>query len=226
MHEISKCPLKLVILTILIFLISNAAIANGQIRQTCQDTEDVCTPSLRDCSDNGPKPLKDVFFDDFKGGPQTDWTLRTGWSVKRSDGNDVLRGSGHWFAALEDQGVNNYAFKSRFKRIKGGIHINVRNSENLQRYFVNIGVGHQLSLTKQIGNNFIDLVKTDWGQGWKWENWHDIEIRANGGNIRVFIDDNLCICYKDRNPILAGGVSFETLDDSEFLIDDVRISKL
>jgi hypothetical protein len=175
------------------------------------------------CSGNGPNPSEQVFFDGFDSGYQN-WDLQDGWFVMNSNGNNVLRGSGHHFAVLKDFESDNYAFKAKFKRTMGGIHFNFRLkglSDGLHRYYVS--VGDNLILTKQLGqNSFYDLIKTNLNLD---THWHRIEIRANGDQIRVFIDDNLRICYKDSNPIYFGGISFETLDNSDFLIDDVTVSK-
>jgi len=52
--------------------------------------------------------------------------------------------------------------------------------------------------------------------------WHTFEIRGYGNILNIYIDDKLLIKYKDiEDPLISGGVAFETLGDSEFLIDDV-----
>jgi hypothetical protein len=235
----------LILSTILIFFIYQITAAQiGYIsygddtdemdRQQAQDNDRyICTPSMSGCDDEGPKPLERVFFDDFESGrPNPDWDLQDGWSVMNSNGKYVLRGKGHKFAALEGNDINNLAFRADFKKKNGGLHVNFRSNfvkdrvGKLQRYFVSVD-GDTLGLTKQLGTGtgaFNDLVGTKLNLD---NEWHSIEIRAKGGNIRVLIDGDLCICYRDNNPINNGGISFETpTENSEFLIDNVGIFKI
>ncbi len=56
------------------------------------------------------------------------------------------------------------------------------------------------------------------------EGWHTFEIRGYNNTLNIYIDDELLIEYTDaEDPILSGGIAFETLEGSEFLIDDVEI---
>lgn len=227
-QKFNKISRKFVLAIILISLI-HCVIADrtSQSTKSSVAAERICEPWENGCSGNGPSPSAQVFYDDFEGGPKSDWDLPNGWAVKKSEGNYVLRGLGHKFAVLRGHDVNNLAFKAKFfKKKQGGLHINFRSKgikNGINRYFVSVD-NKRLALTKQLGDNFDDVAKTNLNLDWT--KWHWVEIRAKGDSIRVIIDNKCCICYKDSNPINTGGVSFETLDDSEFLIDEVSISKL
>jgi len=51
-----------------------------------------------------------------------------------------------------------------------------------------------------------------------------LEIRIYKNIINIYLDGNVLIKYKDiDDPILSGKVSLETLDDTEFLFDNMEI---
>jgi hypothetical protein len=53
--------------------------------------------------------------------------------------------------------------------------------------------------------------------------WHSIEIRAYKGTINIYIDNILWLLYTDGDYIESGGVAFETLDNSDCLLDDIEV---
>ncbi|OGF76445.1 hypothetical protein A2926_02530 [Candidatus Giovannonibacteria bacterium RIFCSPLOWO2_01_FULL_44_40] len=151
----------------------------------------------------------------------------TAWGTTVIGGNTVLRGTGHYWANLRGKEWTDYIFKTKFKAVKwgDGIHFNFRNKmgeRNPTRYFIGVGSGH-LYVAKQIGdkffNNLVEASPISLDSG-----WHTFEIRGRGNIINIYIDGELLIKYKDTaSPILSGGVAFETLDNAEFLIDDVEV---
>jgi parallel beta-helix repeat protein len=76
-------------------------------------------------------------------------------------------------------------------------------------------------LSKQEGNIFDDSLAES--QLRLDDAWHEIEINGYGGQIHVSIDGVHYIAYTDPQPILEGGIAFETLDDSRFYIDGAEI---
>ncbi len=167
------------------------------------------------------------FIDDFESGVQS-WrfydvegeSTTTAWSTVVEDGNTVLRGMDHNWADLQEKEWANYTFKAKFKIIQGTIHFNYRR-EGSNRYFIGVR-SDQLYVQKQISKNFYDLTTSKYLS--LDEGWHTFEIRGYDNILNIYIDDELLIEYKDtESPILSGGVAFETLDNSEFLIDDVEI---
>lgn len=170
-----------------------------------------------------PNPVGKTLFSDNLDSGSTNWSMDDGWRLDNIDGNSVLIGSGHKWARLNGNSWDNYALKAKFKVSKGTIHINYRHSdtsEGPQRYFIGIG-NSAVYLSKQRGNEFNDLARAPLELD---NGWHEIEIRAYGDILNVLIDNNLVVLYKDSDsPISAGGIAFETLDDSEALIDDIAV---
>ncbi|HWQ57554.1 MAG TPA: hypothetical protein VN540_00925 [Clostridia bacterium] len=77
-----------------------------------------------------------------------------------------------------------------------------------------------LYLDKQIGEEFSDLAsaQVDLDDG-----WHELEIKAAGGLVNVSVDGTLYIVYEDEAFLGAGGVAFETLEDSHVLLKRIEI---
>jgi len=163
-----------------------------------------------------------LFFEDFESGSQN-WKLKEGWYLEKIGDNTVLKGRGHTWAILEDRDWDNYAFEAKFKLIKGTIHFNYRRSTppERSRYFIGVSNGG-IYLNKVMGDQFFEITQALLNLD---EGWHEIEIIGYRNAIHVYIDDALLIFYKDDNSILSGGIAFMTLEDSEFLIDDVRITE-
>lgn len=214
----------------------------NQICDKGTETHSNCSTDCPKCDDNN-KLTADSFdyitqkckyaviyyyLDDFESGTQN-WSFggEEGgtWSAIKEGSNTVLKGTGHNWAGLMGKEWSNYIFKAKFKIIEGQIHFNYRlkqEGEQPNRYFIGLS-GGWLNISKQIGENFFsDLARADnvnLGSG-----WHTMEIRGYGSTLNILVDGTLLIKYKDsQNPVLSGGMGLETLDDSEFLIDDIEI---
>lgn len=173
---------------------------------------------------------QDYFSDDFEG-DKGDWVF-TGEEGKPAsetrmmeDENGVLQHAGYKIAKLEKE-WEDYTLKFRFKRVKGAIHINFRESskDEFKRYYVSMGddQGTAISLRKQVSDNFQLIKRVNFKHNK--QNWHTLDIRGRDNILNVYVDDKFLIKYKDtENPIFSGKVAFEILRDSEFLIDDVEI---
>ena len=232
MNKINKSISKFFLSLILILLLAHTVVADRSTQnagtQAGQGTEFICVPLMDGCSDNGLAPSEQVFFDNFESGrPNPDWDLGDGWYVTNFDGrNYVIRGSSFKWAVLKNHEVNNFIFSARFQRNQGALHFCFRVNtppDGLHRYFVSVD-DQMLVLTKQFGqNSFNDLAKTNLNLN---PGWHTIAIEAKGGNIRVLIDSKNCICFEDGSPILTGGISLETIQNSDFVVDDVYIGRL
>jgi len=171
---------------------------------------------------------KVLFFEDFESGTQN-WSLEEGWHLDRINNNTVLKGEGHKWATLEDRGWDNYAFRARFKLMQGTIHFNYRRStsDGHRRYFIEVG-SKDLYLTKQVRDKISGLthMRIVGSMRTSLENqWHEIEIAGYEDIINIRLDGELYVALKDENPALAGGIAFETLEESVCLIDDVEISQ-
>ncbi len=185
----------------------------------CNDDNKLTADSFNYATQKCENIVTHYFIDDFEEDTQNwEFPEPTAWRTIVEEGNTVLKGTGHYWANLKGKEWTNYIFRVRFKIIEGAAHFNYR-GEWPSRYF--IGVGRSFYLNKQINKSFYDLVDKSITLD---EGWHSFEIRGYGNILNIYIDDELLIKYKDTDdPILSGGIAFETLDDSEFLLDDVEI---
>jgi hypothetical protein len=155
------------------------------------------------------------------------WALDDGWVFERIDNNTVLRGRGHRWAVLEDRDWRDFSFGFKFKRLNGSLHANFRArfEEEFKRYFVGVHPDGILYLHKQIGE-VVEEPKSASLEFELDESWHTLEVKVFEGLINVYFDDALILIHEDPNPIFSGGIAFETLENSEFLIDEVRVSSV
>lgn len=199
----------------------------------CNDSNRLTTDSFNYQTQKCENIVTHYFIDDFEEGTQN-WTFydeegkttTTAWGTIVEDNNTVFKGTNHNWADLQIKEWDNYIFKFRFKMIKGEMNVNFRNNNvegGLNRYFITLWQGTRLDLQKQLGSveSITGLKNIAFRFG---GNWHTFEIRGYNNILNIYIDDNLLIKYKDtENPVLSGRVSFETIEKSEFLIDDVEI---
>ncbi len=162
------------------------------------------------------------FEDDFEGDHADKWDIEEGWSVIPENGNYVLQGIGHKWARAHSESWGDYTFQTRIKLLEGSVHVNFRVCDE-GRYFFGFHEGG-LSLQKQFNQwaEFADL--TDNQQHYNLNQWYDLEVEVEGGNIRVYVDGILRIDYTDPEPLLSGSIAFETLDSSHVYVDDVYVS--
>ncbi|MBI5253053.1 MAG: hypothetical protein HY930_01435 [Euryarchaeota archaeon] len=162
----------------------------------------------------------EIFYDDFESGVDN-WHLQQGWSVISEDGNQVLQGTQHTFAAVYLDGVAN-KLELKLKLLQGSIHLNIRSKATpvgLNRYFIGLNKDSSY-INKQLGNNFQHLKN---GEGISLNEWHNIKIEIINNRLNVFSDNNLVISVQDENFLQEGGISFETHENSAAYIDDVKV---
>lgn len=162
-----------------------------------------------------------LYADDFETRPLNNWELEPGWGLVRDADNVVLRGEGHSWARLQSgREWSDYIIRARLKLFNGGIHCNFRVSEE-GRYFVGFAE-HGVYLNKE----------TPWGKfqelgahatPLQHDAWYDIEIRGVRGIIQVYVDDVPVLEVEDENPLFAGSIAFETIEDSFAFIDNVEV---
>lgn len=197
----------------------------------CNDNNKLTTDSFNYTTQKCENPITHYFFDDFESG-LGNWSFTdsegkptvTAWTTIKEGNNTVLRGIEHNWANLTGKEWGNFIFKTKIKLIKKDILLNYRisfNESGLARYMININEGG-FSLDKMIDDkSYPQLANsgTPFTPG-----WHTFEIRGYGNILNILMDNKLLIKYKDNeSPILSGGMAFETLDGTEFLIDDVEI---
>ena len=163
-----------------------------------------------------------MYFYDFEDSDQLrDWVLEEGWERRLVDGNYVLAGSRHSFARLVYLG-NVTAVEVRVMLLRGGLHINVRETvdECHIRYFVGLR-SEGVYLCKQVCEDFSEEVWVDADVGYGV--WHVVRVEVEEWGLRVFLDGEEVLMFRDENLLTGGGVSFEALDDSEVYVDDLKV---
>lgn len=203
---------------------------------SCDDNSRLTADSFNYSSQKCENTAVYYFIDDFENGAGN-WEffgkeekepITTTWGLALEGNNAVLRGAGHNWAGVLSKKWPNYAFKAKFKIIRegDGIHFNFRNNmgeSNPTRYFIGVGSNH-LNLAKQIDKRFFDSLAQPKEFFALNKEWHTFEARGYGNVLNIFIDGKLLIKYDDASEsVSSGGIAFETLNNSEFLIDDVEV---
>lgn len=210
---------------------------------SCDDNSRLTADSFNYVTQKCEHIVTHYIFDDFENGAgeweffgkEENEPVSTNWSIVKDGTNTVLRGAGHNWAGILGKSWPDYIFKTRFKIVKegDGIHFNFRNimgERNPTRYFIWVG-SNGVNLAKQINEKFFSSLAQPEnfpGFGKDFVNvWHTLEIRGYGNIINIYVDNKLLIKYKDtESPVLSGGIAFETLNNSEFLIDDVEVKAI
>lgn len=226
-HFFVLCAAAILLVTLVLLPACSASVSESSGEPEVSETNAIESSGTSEAESLETDNHERLYYSDFESGAAS-WRLNDGWGLAEIDGNTVLEGVGHTMAELgmsSNSGYDNYILKVRLKIISGIIHCNVRygasaDSDGLLRYFIGIG-NNEISLSKQDGEEFDDLtgapLELDSG-------WHDVEIRAYEGIINLYIDDELCLVYNDADYIPTGGVSFETLDDADCLLDNVEVT--
>jgi photosystem II stability/assembly factor-like uncharacterized protein len=165
-----------------------------------------------------------LYEQNFDSGSAPEWTLEPGWEIAPSQGGDALKGSGHVWARLQQDDWSDYSLTFRVL-LEGGnsaVHANIR-LIGAARYFIGIN-RQEVYLSKQLDqqtfkNNLARVASP--GKG-----WHTIEISAVGDLISIQVDGRRLIQYRDPDPLLSGGVAFESLADQPVWVDDVVVTDL
>jgi photosystem II stability/assembly factor-like uncharacterized protein len=162
-----------------------------------------------------------IYQEDFESGQAQDWTLDSGWQVIQDMGNYVLSGQGHTWATLPTKSYDDYRLSFKLKVLSGSMHLNFR-INSTGRYFIGFNP-RDSQLHKQYWPDTLldNLAKKN--QTHKGNEWHQIEIAGNGDTLTFIVDGNTEWIYTDPEPILVGGFAFETLDNSQVYIDDIKV---
>jgi photosystem II stability/assembly factor-like uncharacterized protein len=166
------------------------------------------------------------FNDDFNDGNADGWSSQSivpnvgGWSIVQENGNYALQGIDHAIIATGQETWSDYTFESKVKIIEGNIHVNYRMEES-KRYAVGMGQDFMYLMKSTGPNNHTRLVDTELHLG---NDWNTIKIVGKGSNIKVYINNELKIDYTDKEPVLNGGINFESLPNSKIYVDDVHVT--
>lgn len=164
----------------------------------------------------------DPFTDDFGDGDSYGWDAQAGWSVISENGNYVLQGVGHNWVDAGEAGWTDYTFESKVKLVSGAVHVNFRKCSD-GRYFVVFNEGG-LYLKRQFNNwtDFADLA--EYAEPYDLNRWYDLKVEVKGSAIKVYVDGALRIDCDDSFPMAGGAIAYESLDNSQVLVDDVRVT--
>jgi photosystem II stability/assembly factor-like uncharacterized protein len=161
-----------------------------------------------------------LYTQDFETDSLPDWEFEPGWDIIQSDGTQVLAGQGHVWTRLGAGSWSDYRLRFRVKLSTGAVlHANFRVS-GPKRYF--IGLGNQTSyLSKQTaGDVFQENLATSSGLG---NGWQTVDVAGYGETITVSVNGQVIMSYTDPDPLTSGGIAFESITDTQVLIDDVEI---
>jgi photosystem II stability/assembly factor-like uncharacterized protein len=164
-----------------------------------------------------------LYSEDFEDGQAQGWELAPGWELATHPrGNRCLHGQGHTWARYAEGSWGDFTLALRLKLISGGIHINYRIAGG-RRYFIGVRQNGTY-LSKQTGpETFFDQLATGPGLG-RGNRFVPVEVSGTGGRIQVRVGGKAVLNHEDRDPLLQGGIAFETLDDSEAYVDDIVVT--
>jgi len=161
-----------------------------------------------------------LYYQDFESGWPEEWEMDSGWDITESDKGLSLAGQGHTWNTLSSGSWEDYRFRFHLKLDSTAtLHANFRLA-GPKRYFIGLNQ-NQLYLVRQSGPDvFSETLANAPGLG---TGWHSVEIAGYGPVITVSVDDKEVMSFTDPEPLLSGGVAFESLTEGLVLIDDVEI---
>jgi 3-keto-disaccharide hydrolase len=158
---------------------------------------------------------------DSKGRPVS-WKSGKGWKIANLKGDYRLKGDGHYHVdPTKGENWKDYKLGVGINLEKGGIHVKVRQTDK-GRYFIGFREGMIYLKKETPWGTFFDLA--DFGAGLTPGEWHWVEIKAVGGRIQVYVDQELKLEHTDSNPLAKGHIGLETLGDSVAYVDQVEVT--
>ncbi len=160
-----------------------------------------------------------LFDSDFESGT-LGWEFdQRGWSVVQDGESKVLRGEGHVHAQA-DGNWGEVAWRLLVKLVRGDVHLNFHWRDS-NRYLVSFS---------EDGINVMRNPQSALGMGKSGiphalGEWHVVEIGLQKDLFYIAVDGDLEIEQTEPDPLPAGGIWLEVLDDSEVLFDEIRVCK-
>ncbi len=162
-----------------------------------------------------------TYQEDFEDGQALGWQLDPGWRVILDAANHVLAGQGHQWARLDKSFNGDMRLSMRVKLLQGRIHL-VTHLTDASRYFIGFDtIGSDLN-KQYFPDEFHDSLATGSGAH-SLNRWYQVEIIFQGSQINFLVDGVQEWSYADPQPLLSGAIAFETLDDSQVYVDDIRL---
>jgi photosystem II stability/assembly factor-like uncharacterized protein len=158
-----------------------------------------------------------LYQENFDDGRASGWELEQGWAV--SEG--ALCGQGHHWARYTEGTWQDFRVQFRLRLDQGTVHLNYRVS-GTHRYFIGFHQG-ELYLSKQTGPDTFSHDLAQAAATYNLGQWYQVEIAGQGGHLQIKVDGTVAVDYTDADPLIQGGIAFETLDDSAACVDDMVI---
>ena len=162
-----------------------------------------------------------LYTQDFENGRPAEWNLSPGWEVTMGESGNVLAGQGHVWATLNDNFLSDYRLRFKLKlNGEAAVHANFRLAAGPSRYFIGLN-RNALYLSKQTGpDTFVEDLARAPGLG---SGWHNVEIAGSSSTVTISVNGQIVMTYDDPEPLLSGGIAFESLTDAQVWIDEVEI---
>lgn len=161
--------------------------------------------------------------EDFENGVPDGWELQPGWRLtEHPPGQHCLHGRGHTWATYRGQAWRDLDLRFRLRLTHGTVHISCC-LDGAHRYFLGV-TADRAYLAKQTGPQTISGHLAIAPTGITTGRSVPVAIRCHGGLIQLSIAGQQVLEYQDDEPLAAGGLGFETLDDSEAFVDDVSVA--
>lgn len=174
---------------------------------------------------------EETYTEDFDDGQAQGWGLEGEyWIIE----GDELLGRGHGWATYEAGLWNDLNFSFRLSNLVGTLHTNVRVAgPGPTRYITSLSAGEGVIIVhvfKQLGPDmFTDPLGSgayeldDYAYAALKEDGLSVAIDVAGSLFSVWIEDRQVLSFEDAEPLPAGTIAFETLDDSMAFIDDIYV---
>jgi serine/threonine protein kinase len=188
-----------------------------------------------------------LFEEDFADGYLSGWrtfihrakSSDSGWKIENNDDSYYLVGRDHAHSHPPLERIDDCTVSFRFILQEGWFHLNLRESdddENHYRYFIAIGLENEEFMMIDLNKDTLDApahyVEKEYKNirlteiKIKQNHWYNLLTEMVGNGIKVYLDNELIYDYVDENsPILDGNISFETLDSSVVMIDDIIVTR-
>jgi photosystem II stability/assembly factor-like uncharacterized protein len=162
------------------------------------------------------------FMEDFEEFNIDRWQLEDWFLIEEND-NMVLQGVGHSWATSGLESWTDYEFDFKLKLMQGRIHLNFRIQPEEGRYFLGFHP-NGLYLQKQFNqwSEFVELI--DYVEIFNENQWYNFKIELKEDLIKVYMDGELKIEFRDSEPLLNGKIGFESFDESQVFIDDINVT--
>jgi len=188
-----------------------------------------CQTDCPDCDDNNKftgdefnyttqkcEYVKYYIFEDFNKGTVS-FSQDPRWSVQfpTDESNGVLTNKANEvFSSFGDWAWTDYFFDFKIKLNSGSALAYIRSKftkdgpSGAYRVFIS---GTQLSLDKDMGKEEKSIKLKTQRYLFDSNKYYHVRIEAKGGNIKIYINDNVLIDYTDKDPLLSGNVGIEVI---------------